>query len=90
MAQAYETRHRRNGAIDLRDDMATLQKDFSRLGDDIGGLIKTEWDSVGKRVDGGVKYMHGQVRKRPIAAVGVAAGVGLLAGLAFALRPRRK
>jgi ElaB/YqjD/DUF883 family membrane-anchored ribosome-binding protein len=90
MAQAYETRHRRNGAIDLRDDVATLQKDFSRLSDDIGGAIKTRWTDIGKRVDGGMTYAKRQVRARPLAAVGVAAGVGLLTGLALAMRPRRK
>lgn len=89
MAQTHETRHRRNGAIDLREDMATLQKDFSRLGDDIGSVIQTEWNGIGKRVNGSVAYMEKEVRRRPIAAVGVAAGVGLLAGLAFALAKRR-
>ena len=53
MAQAYETRHRRNGAIDLRDDMATLQKDLSHLTDDIGSIFTQKWNAAGERVNGG-------------------------------------
>lgn len=92
MAQTYETRQRRsNGQIKhLREDVTTLQKDFSKLGDDLSGLIKTELNSVTQRVSGGVSYMKEQVQERPFAAVGVAAGVGLLAGLVLAIGARRR
>ncbi|MEZ5959337.1 MAG: hypothetical protein R3C30_02775 [Hyphomonadaceae bacterium] len=91
MAQAYETRHRRNGAIDLRDDMATLGKDFSHLTDDLGEMFSKKWNAAGDRVNGGIKRVGKEVRARPFAAVGAAAGAGLLAGvLITALARRRK
>lgn len=91
MAQAYETRHRRNGAIDLRDDMSTLGKDFSQLTDDLGSIFTQKWNGVGERVNGGIKRVGKEVRARPFAAVGAAAGAGLLAGvLITALARRRK
>lgn len=91
MAHAYETRHRRNGAIDLRDDMSTLGKDFSQLTDDIGSIFTQKWNGFGERVDGGIKAAAKEVRARPLAAVGAAAGAGLLAGvLITALARRRK
>ncbi|MGQ0532776.1 MAG: hypothetical protein ACT4OF_08825 [Caulobacteraceae bacterium] len=89
MAQAYETRHRRNGAIDLREDVTTLQKDLSQLTNDIGNLITLQWNGLGEHVNGGLARVGKQVRARPIAAVGVAAGVGLLAGLALSMLNRR-
>ncbi len=91
MAHAYETRHRRNGAIDLRDDMNTLGKDFSQLGDDLSGIFEQNWNAAGKRVNGGIKRVGKEVQSRPFAAIGAAAGAGLLAGvLATALARRRK
>jgi hypothetical protein len=91
MAQAYETRHRRNGAIDLRDDMNTLGKDFSQLTDDLGSIFTEKWYGVGQRVNGGIKRGGKEVRARPFAAIGAAAGAGLLAGvLVTALARRRK
>ena len=90
MAHAYETRHRRNGAIDLRDDMATLQKDISQLTGDIGDLISLRAKDVRKRVDGGGAQVGKSVRAHPIAAVGVAAGAGLLAGVLAAGLARRR
>lgn len=91
MAQAYETRHRRNGAIDLRGDMNTLGKDFSQLTDDLGSIFTQKWNGVGERVNGGIKRVGKEVRARPFAAVGAAAGAGLLAGvLITALARRRK
>lgn len=91
MAQAYETRHRRNGAIDLRDDMNTLGKDFSHLTDDLGAIFTQKWNAAGERVNGGIKRVGKEVRARPFAAVGAAAGAGLLAGvLITALARRRK
>ena len=90
MAQAYETRHRRNGAIDLRDDMTTLQKDFSQLTGDIGKTIAARWDGLGEQVNDGAAKVGKQVRAHPIAAVGVAAGAGLLAGVLAAGLARRR
>lgn len=91
MAHAYETRHRRNGAIDLRDDMSTLGKDLSHLTDDIGSIFTQKWNSAGERMNGGIKAAAKEVRARPFAAVGAAAGAGLLAGvLITALARRRK
>jgi ElaB/YqjD/DUF883 family membrane-anchored ribosome-binding protein len=91
MAQAYETRHRRNGAIDLRDDMSTLGKDFSQLTNDLGSIFTQKWNAAGERVNGGIKRVGKEVRARPFAAVGAAAGAGLLAGvLITALARRRK
>lgn len=90
MAHAYETRHRRNGAIDLRDDVTTLQKDFSQLTGDIGDLISLRFKDVRKRVDGGAAQVGKSVRAHPIAAVGVAAGAGLLAGVLAAGLARRR
>lgn len=91
MAHAFETRnHRRNGAIDLRDDVTTLQKDISQLTGDIGDLIQLRWKDVRKRVDGGAAQVGKQVRAHPIAAVGVAAGAGLLAGALVASLTKRR
>ena len=91
MAQAYETRHRRNGAIDLRDDVNTLGKDFSQLTDDLGSIFTDKWNGVGERVNGGIKRAAKEVRARPFAAIGAAAGAGLVAGiLVTALARRRK
>ncbi len=91
MAQAYETRHRRNGAIDLREDMSTLGKDFSHLTDDLGAMFSQKWNAAGEQVNGGIKRVGKEVRARPFAAIGVAAGAGLLAGvLVTALARRRK
>ena len=91
MAHAYETRHRRNGAIDLRDDVNTLGKDFSQLTDDLGSILTDKWNGVGERVNGGIKRAAKEVRARPFAAIGAAAGAGLVAGiLVTALARRRK
>ena len=91
MAHAYETRHRRNGAIDLRDDVNTLGKDFSQLTDDLGSIFTDKWNGVGERVNGGIKRAAKEVRARPFAANAAAAGAGLLAGiLVTALARRRK
>ena len=92
MAHAYETRHRRNGnaAINLRDDMTTLQKDFSQLTEDIGSAITQRWNGIGERVNDGAAKMGKQVRAHPIAAVGVAAGAGLLAGVLVTALARRR
>ena len=91
MAHAYETRHRRNGAIDLRDDMNSLGKDFSQLTDDLGSIFEQKWNAAGERVNGGIKRAATEVRARPFAAIGAAAGVGLVAGvLVTALARRRK
>ena len=91
MAHAYETRHRCNGAIDLRDDVNTLGKDFSQLTDDLGSIFTDKWNGVGERVNGGIKRAAKEVRARPFAAIGAAAGAGLVAGiLVTALARRRK
>ncbi len=91
MAQAYETRHRRNGsAIDLRDDMSALKKDFSQLTDDLGGVITERWNSAGKQFNEGAAKVGKQVRAHPMAAVGAAAGAGLLAGVLISALARRR
>lgn len=92
MAQAQETRHRRNGngAIDLRDDMAALRKDFSQLTDDLGSAFTQKWNGVGERVNEGINRAGKQVRARPLAAVGAAAGAGLLAGVLITALARRR
>ena len=90
MAHAYETRHRRNGAIDLRDDVNTLGKDFSQLTDDLGSIFTDKWNGVGERVNGGIKRAAKEVRARPFAAIGAAAGAGLVAGMLVTARARRR
>ena len=90
MAHAYETRHRRNGAIDLRDDMNTLGKDFSQLSDDLGSIFEQKWNAAGERVNGGIKRAAKEVRSRPFAAVGAAAGAGIAVGVLLAALTRRK
>lgn len=90
MAHAYETRHRRNGAIDLRDDMNTLGKDFSQLTDDLSGIFEQKWNAAGERVNGGIKRVGKEVRARPFAAIGAAAGAGLLIGAAVTALARRR
>jgi len=91
MAQAYETRQRRNGhTIDLRDDMAALKKDFSQLTDDLGGVITQRWNGIGERVNEGAAKVGKQVRAHPIAAVGVAAGAGILTGLLVSALARKR
>ncbi|ANP46341.1 hypothetical protein [Candidatus Viadribacter manganicus] len=91
MAHAYETRHRRNGAIDLRDDVNTLGRDFTQLTDDLGSIFTQKWNGVGERLNGGFKRAAKEVRARPFVAIGAAAGAGMLAGvLVTALARRRK
>lgn len=91
MAQHYEGRRERrssNGALSshashVREDMAALQKDFSKLRSDIGTLAAMQWRTMGDRVNSGVSYVGEQVRTRPMASIGLAAGAGLLAGIAL-------
>jgi ElaB/YqjD/DUF883 family membrane-anchored ribosome-binding protein len=90
MAESLENRRRRNGhdlrsqAGHVREDMDTLRKDMSQLQSDLGELVSLQWSEIGERVNGGARYVGEQVRTHPIASVGAAAGVGLLAGLALA------
>ena len=93
MAQHYEGRRERrssNGAhaSHVREDMAALQKDFSKLRSDLGTLAAMQWRSMSDRVNSGVSYVGEQVRTRPIASIGLAAGAGLLAGIALAMNGR--
>lgn len=85
MAQAFETRHRRNGGSvrHLREDVTTLQKDLSQLTGDVGNLISAQWNGLGQRVSGGAAYVGEQVRAHPVAAIGMAAGLGFVAGIAI-------
>ena len=90
MAESLENRRRRNGhdvraqAIHVREDVDTLRKDVSQLRSDLGDLVAMQWSDLGERVSGGARYVGEQVRTRPIASVGAAAGAGLLAGLVLA------
>lgn len=90
MTRAFETRRRRNGEVNLRDDMAALQKDFSQLTGDVGSVITQKWDGVGERFNQGAARVGKEVRAHPLAAVGIAAGAGLLIGLAAAATARRR
>jgi ElaB/YqjD/DUF883 family membrane-anchored ribosome-binding protein len=96
MAQAFEGRQRRdNGSLrshasHVREDMATLQKDIGQLRNDLGALVALQWNALGERVSGGAAYVGEQVRTRPIAALGVAAGIGFLAGYALMSANSRK
>ena len=91
MAHSYEGRRDRrtsNGALsshatDVREDVVTLQKNLSKLSSDLGTLAALQWRSVGENVNSGVTYVGEQVRTRPIASIGIAAGAGLLAGIAL-------
>jgi ElaB/YqjD/DUF883 family membrane-anchored ribosome-binding protein len=88
MAQAYESRTRRNGALrthakSVRDDVSTLQKDFSQLRNDLGTLAAMQWSDLRGRTNDSARYVGEQVRQHPATAIGIAAGAGLLAGLAL-------
>jgi hypothetical protein len=86
MAQLYE---RRNGALraqtdHVREDIGALQKDMSQLRSDLSELIALQWRSLGDSVGGGAAYVEEQVKTRPLAVLGLAAGAGIVAGLALA------
>jgi hypothetical protein len=91
MAQAYEGRRQRrgeNGSMrshgkHVREDMATLQDGLSQLRSDLGDLAALQWHALSDRVNGGVHYVGEQVRIRPLTSLGLAAGAGLLAGIAL-------
>ena len=86
MAQLYE---RRNGALrtqtdQVREDIGALQKDMSQLRSDVGELIALQWRTLGDSVGGGAAYIGEQVKTRPLASLGLAAGAGIMTGLALA------
>ena len=88
MAEALEGRQRRNGPMrrrtgHVRDDISALQKDLGKLSSDLGDLAGAQWNDLRERMDEGVGYVSDQVRTHPVTAVGLAAGAGLLAGLAL-------
>ena len=85
-------------AEDVIEDIAELRRDVAKLAEAAGHAAKVEVSTAGARIDhlkrrmrgraeDGVNYLSEHVRERPAAAMGVAMGVGLILGMAFA--PRR-
>ncbi|HVY83820.1 MAG TPA: hypothetical protein VG943_01700 [Caulobacterales bacterium] len=81
-------------ANDVAADFAELKKDVSKLAGAIGKMAKerasdagTQFGSLGRtlqdRATDGASQVGEQVRARPIAALGLSLGVGLLFGLAL-------
>ena len=80
---------RHNGALrtqadHVREDIGALQKDMSQLRSDVSELIALQWRTLGDQVGGGAAYVEEQVKTRPLAVLGLAAGAGILTGLALA------
>ncbi|MGE0533046.1 MAG: hypothetical protein AB7P35_17185 [Hyphomonadaceae bacterium] len=78
-------------AHDVADDIAELRKDMSKLTDAAKKAARAEFKHAGKRMqivgadlrgraEHGVESASERVRARPLAAVGVSLGVGLLLG----------
>lgn len=90
----------RSHAKHVRDDMITLQKDLSQLKGDMSSMFGAQVDVLSKRASAigedalerfntGRTYVEERVQERPFAAIGVAAGAGLLAGLLLGAFSRR-
>lgn len=95
MAQPMEHRQRRNGshhagAGHVREDISALQRDIGKLSTDLSALAASQWSALNERVNGGVESVSEGVRTRPIAALGLAAGIGLVAGYALAAMAAQK
>lgn len=102
MTQAFEmTRPRRmpgrvpNGKLrahanHVRADVAALQSDLAQLRSDVGTLVTMQWRALGNQLNDGVTYVGEQIRTRPVASLGVAAGVGMLAALIVSSLNRRR
>ena len=91
----------RSRAEDLIDDLEELRQDAAKLAEAVGTAARAEVratgarvshlrdeveDAVKRRAKSGVRYVNENVRARPAAMVGIAAGVGFLLGLVFSKR----
>lgn len=93
---------RMNGALrartdDVMHDFVELKKDMAKLADAATKAVRREVrsakeqlsdvrHSIEERAQNGIDTVSGQVRERPLAALGIAAGAGLTAGLLLKLR----
>jgi ElaB/YqjD/DUF883 family membrane-anchored ribosome-binding protein len=78
---------RNNGAIlskakHVREDMADIGHDLNRLAARRWKATKRQMEDLREHADDGMRYVGKQVRTRPVTALGVAAGVGILLGAA--------
>ncbi len=91
----------RTCAEDVLEDLDELRQDAGRLADAASKAARAEVRATGARVNhlrdevesavrrkakSGARYVNENVRSRPAAMVGIAAGVGFLLGLAFSKR----
>lgn len=91
----------RTCAEDVLEDLDDLRQDATRLAEAASKAARAEVRATGARVNhlrdevegavrrkakSGVRYMNENVRARPAAMVGIAAGVGFLLGLALSKR----
>lgn len=96
------TAKRMNGALrartdDVMQDFVELKKDMAKLADAATKAVRREVrsakdqltdvrHSIQERAQNSVENVAGQVRERPLAALGVAAGAGIAIGLMLKLR----
>jgi ElaB/YqjD/DUF883 family membrane-anchored ribosome-binding protein len=84
-------------ANDVITDISELRKDVSKLAEAVGKVAKVEAasyterlahipDEVRSRAEDSAIFVSDQVRARPVTAVGLSVGIGVLLGLAFAAR----
>lgn len=84
-------------AHDVLEDFAELRKDMNKLADALGRAAQHEVSATGHRIenvgrslleraDDSATYVQDQVRDRPVAAIGIAAGVGMLLGMMLSRR----
>ena len=87
----------RSRAGDVLDDFGTLRKDMSKLAQAANKAARTEVKHAGRKLEemgrelrsragARVETLSEQVRERPAASLGVAAGFGLLLGLMLSAR----
>lgn len=93
---------RMNGALksradDVLNDFAELKKDMSKLADAATKAVRREVrsakeqlvdarHSLEERAQGSIETVTENVRERPFASIGLAAGVGLVIGLLLSAR----
>lgn len=87
-------------AHDVAEDFAALRKDLAKLASAMGRVAQSQFNNTGSqlqeasrhlssRAKDGAEYVGGHVRERPISALGVSLGVGVIVGLALASFSRR-
>lgn len=69
-----------NGSDDLRDQIATLRRDLSELTETVRKQAKNQLGETQERAAAKVDEFEDEIRRKPITAAAIAAGVGFLIG----------